>query len=444
MTKFNTLSVVLTIVLLVCAANAQRPDEVLATSTGMTYKVSSLSPEGQKLYAERRNLISDTRTRLLTAMIAEAMLELESKAQNSTREKIVALQKTKVAAPTATEIQAVYNANREALGGRSLEDAKPEIVDFIKHEAEDKAVDDYLITLRTKYKVTVGKDVNGVGLGPDEVLATIATRTITLRDFDQEHRLRMNDVEMEVFEEIKADLEASIFTAVVIEEAKARSVDTSSFIATEITNKLRDFTDDERAAVEAELMMRLFARYRVQITLSEPAPIVHNVSVDDDPWIGPASAPVTVVMFTDFQCPACARAHPLLKQAIASSGGKARLVVRDFPLENIHPDAFAAAVAANAALAQGKFTEYAELLYRNQAAQDKVSLLKYATELGLNAKQFELDFSDPKTAAEVRKDQADGRSHGIAGTPSIFVNGVKVHRLSIVGLRSAIERASKK
>ncbi len=444
MNYFRKLSVVVTAILLACAANGQRPDEVLATSTGMTYKVSSLSPEGQKLYAERRTLISDTRTRLLTAMIAEVLLELETKAQNSTREKIFALQKAKVAAPTAAEIQAVYNANRSELGGRTLEEVRDQIVDFINHEAEDKAVDDYLITLRTKYKVTIGKDVNSIVLGPDELLATIGTRTITVRDFDLEHRVRMNDVEIEVFEEIKADLEASIFSAVVVEEAKARKLETSSFIAAEITDKLRQFTDEERAVVESELMMRLFAKYRVQISLAEPTRIVQNVSVDDDPTIGSAVAPVTIVMFTDFQCPACARAHPLIKQAIASYGDKARIVVRDFPLEGIHPDAFKAALAANAARAQGKFPEYIEVLYRNQGAQDKVSLLGYASQLGLNAKQFELDFSDAKTAAEVRKDQSDGRSYGVAGTPSIFVNGVKVHRLSIVGLRTAIDRALRK
>jgi protein-disulfide isomerase len=70
------------------------------------------------------------------------------------------------------------------------------------------------------------------------------------------------------------------------------------------------------------------------------------------------------------------------------------------------------------------------VLYRNQQALDKASLIKYATELGLNAKQFELDFNDAKAIAEVRKDQSDGRDYGVTGTPTIFVNGIKVQRLS--------------
>jgi protein-disulfide isomerase len=246
---------------------------------------------------------------------------------------------------------------------------------------------------------------------------------------------------MQVYENLQADLEVAVLNTLVADEAKARNIDTGSFIAAEITDKLRTFTEDERAVIEGDLMRRLFTKYNVKILLPRPAPIVHNVSVDDDPQTGSATAPVTIVMFTDFQCPACSGTHPVLKRAIEGYGDKVRFVVRDYPLENIHPDAFNAALAANAARAQGKFNEYAEILYRNQQALDKPSLVKYAEELGLNVKQFELDFSDARTASEVKKDQADGRGYGIGGTPAIFVNGIKVHRLSLNGFRSAIDRA---
>ncbi|HEX6126003.1 MAG TPA: thioredoxin domain-containing protein [Pyrinomonadaceae bacterium] len=418
--------------------------DALATSTGMTYKSTSLSPNGQRIFLERTKLIADARKQLLAAMIGDILLGLESKAQNTTSERLLDLQKSKVAEPTATEIQAVYNANRERLAGRSLEEVRGEIIEFIKHDAEDKAVDTFLASLRAKYKVETGKDVTSVGLAPAEVLATIGQQKITVQDFEREQRVRLNDIEMEIFEELKADLELAIFSTLVNEDAKARNISTQSYIASEITDKLREFTDEERAAVESDLMNRLFTKYNVRILLTEPTPLVQNVSVDDDPVIGNATAPVTIVMFTDFQCPACSRTHPVLKHAISQYGDKVRLVVRDFPLESIHPNAFDAALAANAARAQGKFMEYGEILYRNQGALERTSLVKYAGALGLNVKQFELDFSDAKTAAEVRKDQADGRSYGIGGTPTIFVNGVKVHKLSLQGLRGAIDRALKK
>ena len=105
---------------------------------------------------------------------------------------------------------------------------------------------------------------------------------------------------------------------------------------------------------------------------------------------------------------------------------------------------FAAAIAANAANRQGKFFEYAEVLYKNQNALDEASLKKYAADLGLNVKQFELDLSDAQIAAEVRKDRADGETYGIGGTPTVFVSGVKVRVMSESGFRAAIEKALKK
>jgi protein-disulfide isomerase len=445
MKKFQLPAAFALVVLMLINVHAQSTDgETIATSNGKTYKVSSLSAEGQKLYSERQKFVADTRTLLFTAMMSEMLVELEAKAQNSTREKLLSGAKTKVPEPTPAQIQAIYDANRQALAGKSVDEVRPQIVAFIKEEAEGKAVEAYVETLRAKYKAVVGKNVNAFGLGPADVLATVGDRSITDRDFENENRVRLNDVEMEIYEQLKSDLEGSIFSVLIAEEAAARNVDTGALIASEITDKLKEFSNEERAEVEGDLMRRLFAKYNVKILLTEPAPLVQPVSVDDDPQTGNAAAPVTIVMFTDFQCPACSRTHPILKSAIAGYGDRVRLVVRDYPLEELHKDSFQAALAANAAAKQGKFFQYAELLYRRQDALDKASLVKYAAELGLNVKQFELDFSDAKTAAEVRKDQAEGRGYGINGTPTIYVNGVKVHRVSLQGFRSAIDRALKK
>ena len=441
MTIFKILFSILTGALLLQVAYAQRVDDVLASSTGLTYKASSLSPRGQKFYLERRKIMAEGRSDLLEEMIARDVLESESKSQNTTGEKLLEAQRAKVAEPSAAEIQTTYIANKAAVGDRPLEEVRKDIVEFLKHEAEEKQVQTYIRDLRTKYKVTVGKDVNAIGLGPADVVVTIGDRPITLAAFNEANKIRLNDLETEIYDEIRSDLESAIFSTLADEEAKARGLDAGGLIAVEITDKLRDFTDEERAGLESDLMRKLFAKYNVKILLAEPTRIVHNVSVDDDPSTGRADAPVTVVMFTDFQCPACSRAHPVLKRALSGYGDKIRFVIRDFPLEKVHENSFNAALAANAARAQGKFAEYIDILYRNQQALDKPSLVKYASELGLNVKQFELDFSDAKTAAEVRKDQADGRSYGIGGTPAIFVNGVKVQRLSLMGFRSAVDRA---
>ncbi len=170
---------------------------------------------------------------------------------------------------------------------------------------------------------------------------------------------------------------------------------------------------------------------------------MQNIATANQPSQGRQTAPVTVVMFTDFQCPACSAVHPVLKKVMAEYGDKIRFVVRDFPLVNIHENAFRAALAANAANAQGKFFEYTELLYKNQNALDKDSLEKYAADLGLNQKQFDLDLTSEKFAADIKKDMADGKIYGITGTPTIYVNGVRVRELSAEDFRKAIDRALK-
>ncbi|MEO8572717.1 MAG: thioredoxin domain-containing protein [Pyrinomonadaceae bacterium] len=442
MRHFLRLLLVLLPAIFYTGITAQRLDDVLATSSNSTFTAASLSPEGQKIYLEQRKTLADARTELLSEMIANAVLALEARAINSTKEKLLAAQRTKLAQPTTAEIQRIYNANTAALGGRPLAAVRGQIVEYLKHDSEQTAVNSYINGLRTKYKVAAVRDVNAVGLSPSDVLATVGGKTLTLGELEQTYKVRLNDTEIEIFEEIRGDLEPSIFSALTAAEAKSRNLETGEYIAAEITDKLRQFTDQERVAIESALMRQLFAKYKVRITLHEPTPIVQNILIEaDDPQTGSTSAPVTVVMFTDFQCPACSRTHPVLKQALGEYGDKIRFVVRDFPLEGIHENAFQAALAANSARAQGKFFEYMEVLYRNQEALDKGSLLKYATELGLNAKQFELDFNDARAKAEVRKDQADGRSYGIGGTPAIFVNGVKVHRLSAEAFRRAIDRA---
>ena len=421
--------------------SAQVPDAVLASAKGKTFTQSVLSQDGQKAFANQKAEIESTRASLLSQMIAEALLELEAKAAGSTPDKLVDGARAKVPDPPAAQIQAVYDANRSALGNRPLEEVRKEIIAYLKRDAEQKAVGDYIASLQAKYKYSTGKSVNAPDLKPTDVLATFGQRPITAQLFEAANRFKLNDALWHRYEDLRADLEIGILNALIEEEAKARKIQPTALIAAEVTDKMRTFADGEREELEIALMNSLFAKYEVKILLREPPVVAQNVAADDDPARGAATAPATVVMFSDFQCPACARTHPVLKSVVAEFGDKVRFVVRDFPLESIHENAFAAALAANAANAQGKYFEYIDLLYRNQSSLDAASLKKYAAEIGLNVKQFEVDSTLERSAAEVRKDAADGEKYGVSGTPTIFVNGVKVHRLSADSFRRAINRA---
>jgi len=165
-----------------------------------------------------------------------------------------------------------------------------------------------------------------------------------------------------------------------------------------------------------------------------PPPLV-AASVDDDPYWGPVDAPVTVIEFSDFQCPFCSRfwdqTLPQIKQAYE---GKVKFVYRDFPLTSIHPYAEKAAEAAECADDQDKFWEYHDLLFQNQATLNQqlstdgldgvLNTFKgYATRLGLDAGDFNNCLDSGKYAQEVQKDYNDGVAAGVTGTPGFFING---------------------
>lgn len=423
------------------AVNGQSPSEILATAAGKNFTLASLSSDGQELYRQQAAILDEYRQELLSQMVDTIVLETEAKARATTPERLLTPVLTKIAEPTNLQIKAVYEANRTQLGGRTLDETRGEIVRHIQHEATEKVIAAYLSTLRAKHKIVQIKDINARGLAAADVLVRIGTRSITAAEFQRNNAAAYNDREYEIYGNVRADLESAMLSVLVAEEARARGVEPGSIYAAEVTNKLRTYTDHERFELETALKKHLFAKYGAKIFLKEPEPFVQQISVDDDPSTGPVDAPVTIVMFSDFQCPACAAAHPILKKVIAEFPGKIRFVVRDYPLVGSHENAFRSALAANAAKAQGKFFEYIELLYANQQALDDISLKKYAAGLGLNLKQFELDLNDEKNAFEVRKDMADGRKYGVSWTPSIFVNGVKVRGSGHSDFREAIERA---
>lgn len=161
-------------------------------------------------------------------------------------------------------------------------------------------------------------------------------------------------------------------------------------------------------------------------TVAPAAPL--NVSYDSsDPARGPEKAPVTIVEFSDFQCPFCKRyVDETLPLILATYGDRVRYVFRDFPVAELHPQAQKAAEAAQCAAEQGKFWEYHDRLFQNQGALDLPALEASAKALGLNEAAFASCLEGGKYAQAVQKDFADGRSYGVTGSPTFFINGRKL------------------
>jgi protein-disulfide isomerase len=155
---------------------------------------------------------------------------------------------------------------------------------------------------------------------------------------------------------------------------------------------------------------------------AEAEPPVQDVQVGSAPVKGPANAPVTIVAFSDFECPFCSRVVPTLKQIEQEYEGKVRIAFKHQPLP-FHSNAKPAAAASMAAHEQGKFWEYHDKLFANQRALDRASLEKYAQELNLDMGKFKQALDSNKFAAQIEADSAEGMKLGANGTPTFFING---------------------
>ena len=147
----------------------------------------------------------------------------------------------------------------------------------------------------------------------------------------------------------------------------------------------------------------------------------------DDHVRGNANAAVTIVEYSDFECPFCEAAHPTIKQVMDTYGDDVKVVYRHFPL-SFHPNAQKAAEASECAGDQGKFWEYHDKVFENQnlLAVGITQLKNWAKELGLNSGTFDSCLDGGQKAAKVTADLTQGTQHGVSGTPAFFVNGVKL------------------
>ena len=180
-----------------------------------------------------------------------------------------------------------------------------------------------------------------------------------------------------------------------------------------------------------------------QIPTQPTAPQVFRVSLDDDPVKGNPDAPVTIVEFSDFQCPFCSRFFdqtlPLIEENYINTG-KVKLVYKDLPLDNLHPNARPVHIAAECADEQGKFWEYHDVLFEKQSEWQRLSssdlqttLVQYADDFGLQTASFEACLNSPEMLEEVNADFLQAASYGATGTPTFFIGNEKDGFIKLVG-----------
>lgn len=153
----------------------------------------------------------------------------------------------------------------------------------------------------------------------------------------------------------------------------------------------------------------------------------YDVPVDDDPGIGPEDAAITIIEFSDYQCPYCSRWHEdVFSNLLEEYPDQVRIVYRDFPLDSIHPEAVPAAEAANCALEQGAFWEYHDKLFSGELGLGQDAYLQYATVLGLDVDSFKECVETGRYADEVQADFQYAANLGVQSTPTFFLNGIPI------------------
>lgn len=175
---------------------------------------------------------------------------------------------------------------------------------------------------------------------------------------------------------------------------------------------------------------------------------IQPIVIKDRPFKGPADAPVTIAIFDDYQCPYCARLEPLIERITEQFPDSVKLVIKHYPLTNIHKHAFSAAVAALAAHRQGKFWEFHSALFKHYKDLDEEKINQTAAAVGLDMDRFQKDRKDKALQDMVLADMNNGRKIDVKGTPTIYINGIQLRGRSeqafIDQIQSELEKAKQK
>ncbi len=455
---------------------------VVATVGAVKITPADFSPRTQAEIDQLKKEVVAARKNELNLQINSILLEAEAKKRGVTTTKLIEDEViAKTVNPTDAEAQAYFNQNKARIEGQvgramQFEEVKQQIIEYLREERQQQRATQFAETLRAAYPVKVNVTQATPPATPAErarVFAVVNGRNLTSGDIEDSLRPLVYSVQQRIHQLRTRDIDLRINDMLLEQEAQKRGITSRALLETEVGTKVPVVTEaqaqefynqnkdrlngdfaqlkyqiieylqeQERNKLTAALADRLRRAAAVQTFLPAPAAPVYQIAVDDQPSKGNPNARVTVVEFTDFQCPSCAQAHPILERLAAEYGERVRFVVRDFPLAQ-HADARKAAEAAEAAREQGKYWEYAELLFRNQSALKVENLKQYATALGLDRAKFDAALDSGKFAEKVERDLLDGQKAGVAGTPTIFINGRRADDRTYEGLKALLDEALK-
>jgi len=457
-----------------CACESQSLPETLAVVNGVKIPSSDIRKSTGDSVIQLQQQVVEARKRELDLMINSKLLALEAQKRGINTVKLLDQEVVaKVKKPGQTEAQAFYEQNKARIKSE-FKDVADDIISYLVEQAQQQEAKKFADSLRASNEVKVlVTEVTAPATPADRtrVFATIKGEKITSGDVEDALLPLIFDVQQQVYKLRKDELELSINDTLLVQEAQKRQITTNALLEAEVKPKpvtdqqAQTFYDQNKERVsgdfaqtkdairqyleqievrqaERTFVEKLRAAAVIQTFLVAPESPVFSISTNDQPSLGKTDAPVTIVAFTDYQCPSCAAMHPELERLVKEYGDKVRLVTRDFPLSQ-HAEAFKAAEAAEAARDQGKYWEYIQILLRNQSALTVDKLKGYASELALDRTRFDSALDSGKFAESVQRDIEDGMKLGINGTPTIFINGRRVSAKGYDELKAIVDAAFK-
>jgi len=319
-----------------------------------------------------------------------------------------------------------------------------------------------IVACRTGGGAPAGKA--SVAMDPGAKVAEVDGKPITYGDLSSDKdvgpKVRQAEVKAltDLYDQRRGLLDELISRRLLEEEAKAKGKTLEQWFQTDYMNSVPDPAEDEAKAFYeehkaqmpqgqsfADLLPRIKQAVKQQklrdgmgkmleglkekhhVTVALEPPELPRIEVEaKGPARGPAAAPVTIVEFSDFQCPFCGREFPVIEKLMKEYDGKVRLVFRHFPLD-FHPFAEKAAEAGACAADQGKFWELHDKMFSNQQKLAVDDLKGYAKSVGIDSTKFDKCLDSGEKKPQVDDDQKAGAAAGVNGTPAFFINGIFIN-----------------
>jgi protein-disulfide isomerase len=459
-----------------CGCESQTPPDVLAIVNGVKIVIKDVDEPIKERVTALQDQVVEARKRQLDLEINSRLLEGEARRLGITAEKLLAREVvTRIKTPTDAEARAFYNQNKSQIQGE-FKDVKDQVINYLKGQRQQDLAKKYADRLRVGAQVKVlVKTATPPETEADRarVFAIVNGKKITSGDVEDSLKVLIGSIQEQVYDLRKSALEAKINDSLLEQEAHKKNVTADALYRAEVTPRIKPVTDEdvrkfydenkgrmdgsfdemrpqivqylenrERGIAEHAFADDLKKESAVQMYLKPPDPPRFDIAIDDRPWRGGPNAPVTIVEFTDYECPSCGATQPVLEEVVKEYGDRVKLVARNFPLDQ-HKYAFKAAEAAEAAREQGKYWEYVAILFKNQNALEVEKLKEYADKLSLDRKKFDLALDSGKFADKVKRDVAEGDKVGVDSTPTVFINGKRTKDKTREGLKVAIEAALK-